>query len=513
MPVRTVRTIALSAAAVVLIGLCGINLAFGSPFVHSWDEVDFAYALDRYDLLAMQPHFPGYPYFIAGAAAIHRWIADPVRSLTVFNAMLALSSSFPIALLARRWVGAIPAWWATVWVAMSPYLWLMGSRAMSECAGIAVLWWYLWSVRESADKPRSAWKHIVAVSLFGLLMGIRLSFFPFGVGLVLLWALRFRSYGSHENRFVRLGAWVVAASAAQAVWIGGLIMSEGTPAGFWKLSKAFVAGHFSEWGGGVAATRMPILERMATIFGDHLIGDVLLSRSVDLGIFYLILLAAIVWGVWTLRGERAARHPEMTYAMWLGVGLAAYAIWALLGQNVEKPRHIAPVAGPILLAIYIVAVRLIGRLWRASADRRGSLRVVAAAIGMTLAGVYATEAIHGFQLLERQAAQKPAVYQLHDYLSSMEQPFVVYTWEETRVLGYLGASYEHRRIVTFDYFRALSGAAPGSRVLLTDHVLKGFLSQNPEAGAYVRPIAHFRSESLFEPVYAEITLYEWKKPV
>ena len=43
-----------------------------SPFAASWDEVDFVLALDRFDLLAMQPHFPGYPYFVLGAMAVHR---------------------------------------------------------------------------------------------------------------------------------------------------------------------------------------------------------------------------------------------------------------------------------------------------------------------------------------------------------------------------------------------------------------------------------------------------------
>nr|WP_232467183.1 hypothetical protein [Anoxybacillus flavithermus] len=56
------RIVSIIALVVVYISC----FVYASPFAATWDEVDFALALDRYDLLAMQPHFPGYPYFIFG---------------------------------------------------------------------------------------------------------------------------------------------------------------------------------------------------------------------------------------------------------------------------------------------------------------------------------------------------------------------------------------------------------------------------------------------------------------
>ena len=72
-----------------------ISFAYISPFARTYDEVDFALALHRYDLLAMQPHFPGYPYFILGGMVIHNWVADPIQALSIFNTLLALSSMIP----------------------------------------------------------------------------------------------------------------------------------------------------------------------------------------------------------------------------------------------------------------------------------------------------------------------------------------------------------------------------------------------------------------------------------
>ncbi|TXK86803.1 nucleoporin-interacting protein, partial [Parageobacillus sp. SY1] len=47
---------------VILLCLFFVEIYYASPYAATWDQVDFALALDRYDLLAMQPHFPGYPY-------------------------------------------------------------------------------------------------------------------------------------------------------------------------------------------------------------------------------------------------------------------------------------------------------------------------------------------------------------------------------------------------------------------------------------------------------------------
>ncbi|WP_419875429.1 hypothetical protein [Candidatus Pristimantibacillus sp. PTI5] len=509
---RLVRRITISAASIVILFLFCFNLFFSSPFVRSWDEVDFVLAVDRYDLLAMQPHFPGYPYFIAGAKLVHEWATDPVQSLIIWNAMLALSAAVPMTLLARRYIGLVPALWATVGVQSLPYLWLMGSRPMSECAGIAVLWWYLWSVRWAADCPKSNLRLGTALLLFSVLMGIRLSYFPFGIALVLLLVYQFMSLTDSSNRVRRLVMAIAAAGGAQLIWIGGLIQSEGTLQGFWKLSLAFVSGHFSEWGGGVADSKVPLGTRFVTLIADHLIRDIWFSRSSALVVLYLLLLALMGFGMWKLRGSIRDASADRKFGKWLWICLAAYGVWVLLGQNIEKPRHIAPVAGPMLLVLYAAAFKTAALLTRASGDIRRRKWYMAAAIYLALAAVIAFQIAVGAHLLKLQAEQTPAVYQLNDYMEALDQPFVLYTWEETRVLRYLEAGYEHRKILTFDYFHSLSQTGANQRVFLTDHVLNGFLQQNANAGSQVIPVAKFVSDDLFDPVYSWITLYEWIGP-
>ncbi|MBW7476879.1 nucleoporin-interacting protein [Paenibacillus oenotherae] len=508
------RGIFILTASIALAAIFCMNLLYASPFVSSWDEADFALAVDRFDLLAMQPHFPGYPYFIAGAKLVHAWVVDPAQSLILWNAVLALSSALPITLLARRSVGWINALWVAVGVQSLPYLWLMGSRPMSECAGIAVLWWYLWSVRSALDRPQSNIRLGAAILLFSILMGIRLSYFPFGIALALLLIIQFSSAANSRGRLRRLILAIAAIGISQLVWIGGLVQSEGTLPGFWKLSTAFVEGHFSEWGGGIADSSMPIGTRLVTLIKDHLIRDIWFSRSVVLAVAYGLLLAAAAWGIGRLRGSRWNDTAEQRSGKWLLISLAAYAIWVLLGQNIEKPRHIAPVAGPLLLILYAGALRVAQLLREASIGCRGwhGHKAAAGAIYIAVAGLLVSQSIVGAQWLKLQAGQKPAVYQLNDYMKTLDQPFVLYTWEETRVLHYLQAEYEHRKIVTFDYFQSLVQSGNGQRIYLTNHVLEGFLQQNADAAKGVIPVAEFASEDLFDPVYSRITVYEWMRP-
>ncbi len=501
------------ASAAALIGMFCLSLVYASPLARSWDEVDFALALDRFDLLAMQPHFPGYPYFIMGGILFHRWISDPVQSLAAFNAAAALSSAIPIFLLARRHASIHASLFIAALVLTTPYLWLMAARPMSECAGIALLWWFLWSVRQALEHPNSYAWHALALAMFGFLMGTRLSFFPFGAALLLLWVYKYQRNAGIRGRKLRLLLSIAAACAVQLVWVVGLALSEGTLTGFWKLSKAFVKGHFSEWGGGIVSASMPFGRRVVNLFGNNLVGDVLLGRSIAIGLLLILLIAAILIGKWLLGESRSSvdktERTNRLYRSWLIICIVLYVLWALLGQNIEKPRHIAPIAGQLLFIVYASAIRTAFLLQRISVESRKGVRFFSLSIPLILSILLAAQLIQGTNLLKRQAVQQPAVHQLHEYVSGLKTPVILYTWEETRVLQYLQAEYDHRRILTYDYFKAVAAAGSGQRILLTDHVLNGFERQDPDARNHVTPLAEFESDSLFDPVYGRIILYEW----
>lgn len=497
----------------VLIGITFMSLIYASPFARSWDEVDFALALDRYDLLAMQPHFPGYPYFILGGMAAHKWVSDPIRALCLFNTFMALSSVVPITLIVRRFTDTGKALLFAAVALSSPLIWVMSAQPMSEAAGIAVLWWFLWSVGQALDDSASKWSQIGPPFFFSLLMGIRLSFFPFGLALAVLWRVQVRQ-SSAGKRWIVLARHAAIACLFQLIWVAGLVGSEGSIPGFFKLAFAFVKGHFTDWGGGaIAVSRtMPLGERAIHLFGNNLVWHALLNRSIRAA-FVLILFMALLLAGWLYAKKLNPRIELLASTnrrfIYLTAGcIGLYTLWVFIGQNIEKPRHISPVVGPILLLIYLSSVRLVQAVRIARRPDR-KLVIISVLLRVLPIALILVQFAGGAELLKRQVKEAPSVYKLHRYLSDSDEPFMVYTWEETRILQYLKADYEHKRIRTFDLFRQEAAANSNKRVLLTDHVLEGFEQQAGSLQNHVKIIVQFKSDEIFDPVYHDITLYEW----
>ncbi|MBP3964806.1 glycosyltransferase family 39 protein, partial [Paenibacillus sp. DLE-14] len=260
------------------------SLLHRSPYAASWDEVDFVLALDRFDLLAMQPHFPGYPYFVMGALAVRRFIPNAVYAFETLNIGLTALATIPIWLLARRMLSPLWSVLTVLIVLTAPYLWLQSVRPMSEAAGIALLWWFLWSWWRAMERP--SWGRATAVLFaFGLLMGIRLSFAPFGLALVWLLAVSYVSWRRQGKRlWPRIVLFGALAAVFQLLWVAGLALSEGGLLGFIQLAAAFTAGHFSEWGGGVASagSELSFAERALRFAGDNVLWSGMFVRSTAL---------------------------------------------------------------------------------------------------------------------------------------------------------------------------------------------------------------------------------------
>jgi len=532
-------------------GWLWLSLTHISPYAASWDEVDFVLALDRFDLLAMQPHFPGYPYFVLGGMLMKTAGADPAAAYGLLNALLAASAAVPIRQLARRRLPALQAELAALVILTAPFLWAQSLRPMSEAAAIAVLWWLLWSWVAAMEKR--TWPRAAAVLfLFGVLMGIRLSFLPFG--LLPLWlaaALAAEWRQSGRRAVPRLLIFAGAGALFQALWVGGLAMSEGSAAAFVKLAAGFASGHFSEWGGGISAAPMPPGERLLRFAGGNLLWTGWFARSAALmGAAAALVLAAVLRagaakprraaagsaagdaagqaadelrrGVAAVAPAPAApakpveRRPLLSAAFdrlcrpplaaALAVPAVGYAIWAFAAQNIDKPRHVTPLTGILWLLVLLYALLPVQQ------DAKPAERRLAAAAGMLAAAALFIQLAEGAELVRKQADERPAVYRLADYAreaSAAGERIKLYTWEETRVLQYLDVPPVHERILTYAYFRAGLLANPNARVLLTGKVLEGFEAQAGPLRGHVRRIAVFRSDPMLDPVYGTIELYEW----
>lgn len=451
---------------------------FVSPWASTFDQVDFALALNRFDLLAMQPHFPGYPYFVLGGTIIHQFIANEAKALAIFNGFLLLTAIFPLYSLFRTYLTKTTSLIGVAVIMSSVYPLVISAQPMSEGSAIAILWWYLWSI-QLAKKSNTFISHLLPLFLFSIMLGVRLSYIPFGVGLILLWWKDIR-----KRHYFKVLFLFGITMPFQLIWIYALIYSEGGVGSFLKLAFSFTNGHFEDWGGTVASTNDSLAGRLL-----HLV----IYNYVWTGICFESYFLLIMWGMLVIfLFYKGKKGYTLDYTILIQGVL--YFLWAFFAQNVEKPRHILPLIG---IGLFYLLVLLL--------QKRSAL--VVSILFITL---FCQQMI-GFHALKQQAENLPATYQLAHYYQSLNENSVLYTWEESRVLEYLNVSSIHKPVFTYDYFLQDKMNYKDATIYLTNHVVKGFQMQGINSQEHLEEVTEFRSSSLFDPVYNKIIIYKWKE--
>src|SRR5258706_14028443 len=70
-----------------------------------YDAIGFVRALDDFDLARLQPHFPGYPVYVALGRAVHAAVADPLTAATPVSAAGSGATTFGVWRVARAAAG------------------------------------------------------------------------------------------------------------------------------------------------------------------------------------------------------------------------------------------------------------------------------------------------------------------------------------------------------------------------------------------------------------------------
>jgi hypothetical protein len=462
-------------------------------YAATWDQVDFALALERFDLAMMQPHFPGYPYFILGGMIVHGWIDDPVRALVLFNKIMLALSVIPMLLIATRYFSVSKSLLAVLFWQTLIYVNMLSSLPMSDASAISMLWWFLWSLLVALERQRFLYQ-LLPLFMFSLVMGIRLSYVAFGAAILALWWLDWRRYRADRtvlSSVIRLFYLLVFAVLLQLIWVGALVAAEGSLSSFLSLAFSFTGGHFSEWGGAVTERSMPFLERCVIFVKTNIWEVGLAGQSIWLGLILLVGIAAACFS--RVRMDKTSRS---FYFLWT-LGTVSYLLWALFAQNIDKPRHIAPL-------VIFIAFWLMLKLLNAQRIRYSSAFIVL---------VIVFQIILGQGIMKEQEETVPATYQLATYLESLNEreTFVVFTWEETRVMQFLGVSYPHERLWTHELFQQRIQDYSQHKIYVTNHLLEGFKQQGIDLENKLEKEAEFFYNDLFEPGYEHIILYEWKR--
>ena len=302
-----------------------------------FDSINFLLGMSKgFDIAHFQPHFPGYPVYVALGALLCRLGLPALAAATAISSVAAGASGVGLAICAERLAGrgaGIPVLLFHL-VAWQP--WLLGSGALSDSFGVALA--IAAFALLALDLPRP-----VASGFFGgLLLGTRASYWPMlGSLFILSWRLKVPAARFRFLAGVGLGTLIWAVPFFSLVGFRPFI----------ELGTQHLAGHFGWWGGTISTN--PKLLARAGDFVRDVVWDGFAPSWWALGATAAVL---AVLGV----VSRLRREPFGVLFNWspVLVALVPYAVWAFCAQNVvEQPRHALPlVEGGVLLFGCVLSV-------------------------------------------------------------------------------------------------------------------------------------------------------------
>ena len=319
-----------------LFSCCLISRAATSIYyIEDIDSLRFAFSvIDEYNILKLQPHFPGYVIFcfivnliygITGSLGLSFSLIGGISTFTIIYFSLHLSE-----LDIKSKTGSF----ITLLLFFNPIIWIMGNRYMPDLMGLAILlasFYFLTS-------KKSSMIHIGSF-LSGILTGIRLSYFPFVV-------IPYLYVAYNHTKIVRLSLFFIAGcliGIIPLIWITG----------FENLFYAGIkhtSGHFYDYGGTMFTEtnwQLRIKYFLYTIWSDGL-GGYWENRS-NLTLVFSIIFILIIFTAFRNLKKVILTNKRLQLLL---LSTIIYGIWILLFQNIIfKSRHILPIVLIIILVV------------------------------------------------------------------------------------------------------------------------------------------------------------------
>ena len=331
-----------------------IRLCYAGRYLDCCDSVDFALGLREYDINLLQPHFPGYPVYLFTAWLFSWTPLHTVWSLEMPGVLFGSLSVYPLAFLTRKLFSERVALLAVILFIINPLCWLQAERPTSDAMGLFfilssanMLCGVLTSKsslnQDSRRFGKGAHPLFWGSFVFGIGLGVRLSYFPF---IALIVYAVYEQVIQGRQSMVRAVFWGLAGFLfGVCLWLFPQISLTG-----WQPllhnGLSFSHGHFTDWGGSAFTfwgwKRIVCLARSLWLYG---LGGWWPGTS-PLSVFPSVaMLFCIFYAV--KQHSTGRRYPWSFLAMYA----VPYLFWLLIGQNVSNTRHVLPIIPVILILI------------------------------------------------------------------------------------------------------------------------------------------------------------------
>jgi hypothetical protein len=158
----------------ILICVVGIvtRIPFRSQILHHWDSVNFALAINHFDVRLHQPHPPGtFVIYIMLGRLFDLVVHDPNASLVWLSVVLSGLGAVALFLLGTEWFGREVGLTTALLAIVSPLVWFHGEVALSymlEFLWVPILVYFVYKMQ-----TRSWWALLASALMIGMAGGIR----------------------------------------------------------------------------------------------------------------------------------------------------------------------------------------------------------------------------------------------------------------------------------------------------------------------------------------------------
>ena len=198
------------------------------PYLYSFDDVNLALALTRFDPTRNQPQPPGYPFFVGEEKLLYHFVGSPEKTFFILEVVISALSVAMLYLLARRMFSKSVAVFAAILLFVNPVYWFsaLTSPLRPHLALFSVLVAYLcWRALHGED----GYFYLASVAL-GLGSGFRPELLPL---LFPLWAW---TGWNCRGRVLKLMRGAFFAGVCTLIWVAILIRYSG---GFGRMIPFF----------------------------------------------------------------------------------------------------------------------------------------------------------------------------------------------------------------------------------------------------------------------------------
>lgn len=302
------------------------------PSISSDDALFFATAITRFSILDYSPHFPGYPGFVALGRLVNLAVGDSIRALMLTSTLTALLIPVALALTAWRWTrSALPALFCLALGATLPLLPQLAISGLSDGTGLLFFLLFFASQPETAAFCKRQRLNDYWWMVAGLFLGLSVCARPSNTAILLAACIPFACVRPRAAVLVSVGTLCVVIPALLFI-----LAVEGS--NYFIEGQRFLEGHLFNWGNTVfSRSNSPTWIGTFSDYPAVLLLFIIMTITTAIAAFHL---------TWTVR------------TLSLCASLIAAALWALIMQNPENLRHLAPflVLGILLVAVLSVEI-------------------------------------------------------------------------------------------------------------------------------------------------------------